>query len=92
MAHWNYGKMTIKTWVELCPDFEFVFFEKKIKIHLFKLCIFSFSKSSIFKTDLKKRKKYVLQVEFEPGTYCLLILCSTSELTGIVVNVQKNQI
>ena len=29
MAHWNYGQMTIKTWVELCPDFKLFFFKKK---------------------------------------------------------------
>ena len=29
MAHWNYGQMTMKTWVELCPDFELFFFKKK---------------------------------------------------------------
>ena len=70
------------------PAFLIIFFQKN---YILAIWIIHFLIFKIFKTDLEK-KKYVLHVVFEPGTYCLLILCSASELTGIVVNVQKNQI
>ena len=39
MAHWNYGQMTMKTWVELCLDFEHfvIFFCKKMHIYILKI-------------------------------------------------------
>ena len=53
MAHWNYGQMTIKTWVELCPDFELFFFKKN---HILFILIIHFLIFKIFKTDLSKKK------------------------------------
>ena len=60
MAHWNYGQMTMKTWVELCLDFEHfvIFFCKKMHIYILKIfwinctCLLNYKK--IFWKNKKK--------------------------------------
>ena len=68
MAHWNYGEMTIKTWVELFLDFEHfvIFFCKKMHIYILRIfwinctCLLNYKKKigKIKKTSPTKARTH----------------------------------